>query len=195
MAPASNTEILGLPHWADTDRFDVVARASGEAADTAMRGMVRTLLAERFGLRTHIEHREQPTYSLVVNDTSTVGPQLRRIDADCDMLFEAVQMKKQSLADLPRASNEILICATDSKHSASATAGSITTLRSGGSRMIELAAILGPHLGHHVVDKTGLDGFFEYTLGLQRPRRAVLAPPLIQAAPHRSCSRLWSSWD
>ena len=43
-----NTESLGLPGWAETDRFDVVARASGEAADTEMRGMVRTLLAERF---------------------------------------------------------------------------------------------------------------------------------------------------
>lgn len=159
-----NTEMLGLPGWAQTDRFDMVAKASGEAADTEMRAMVRTLLAERFGLRTHIEHREQSTYALVVADQAgTFGPQLRRIDADCDVLFDAVRLKKQSLDDIPRARNGVLTCATDAGFSQSAAGGS-TTLRSGGSRMIEVASRLSTPVGRPVVDKTGLDGFFEYTL-------------------------------
>ncbi|HZI29273.1 MAG TPA: TIGR03435 family protein [Gemmatimonadaceae bacterium] len=159
-----NSEVLGLPGWAETDRFDVVAKASVESADIEMRGMVRTLLAERFGLRTHIEHRERSTYALVVaNQAGAGGPQLRGIDADCDVLFDAVRLKKQSLDSIPRAGNGIIMCANDSMFSQSAAGGS-TTFRSGGSRMIELASRLSTLVGRPVVDKTGLDGFFEYTL-------------------------------
>jgi uncharacterized protein (TIGR03435 family) len=159
-----NTDILGLQGWAQTDRFDVVAKASDEAADAEMRAMVRTLLAERFSLRTHVEHQEQSTYALVIaNQRQMSKPQLRRIDADCDALFDAVRLKKQSLDAIPRASNGIISCANDSMFSRSAAGGS-TTFRSGGSRMLELAGRLSTVAGRYVVDKTGLEGFFEYTL-------------------------------
>jgi uncharacterized protein (TIGR03435 family) len=100
---------------------------------------------------------------VVANQAGPAGPLLRQIDADCDVLFDAVRLKKQSLDSIPRSSNGVLVCATDSGFSQSA-AGRSTTLRSGGSRTIELASRLSAVVGRPVVDKTGLDGFFEYTL-------------------------------
>ena len=58
--------MVGLPDWADRERFDVVAKASYDASTADMRAMVRALLADRFQLRTHVEHREQSIYSMVI---------------------------------------------------------------------------------------------------------------------------------
>jgi len=76
--------ILGGPHWADDDRFDVEAKppASSESSkwtpvnfksppNPEMRQM---LLAERFQLKVHAETRKEPVYSLVVVKG---GPQLK----------------------------------------------------------------------------------------------------------------------
>ncbi|HXR44988.1 MAG TPA: TIGR03435 family protein, partial [Pseudolysinimonas sp.] len=59
-------QIEGLPAWANSDRFDVTAKAEGEIAPTQpgqagpIQFMMRTLLAERFGLVYHEETREMP---------------------------------------------------------------------------------------------------------------------------------------
>lgn len=47
--------------------------------------MLRTLLADRFGLKTHRETREMPIYSLVVaRKEGVLGPQLVRSTIDCE---------------------------------------------------------------------------------------------------------------
>jgi uncharacterized protein (TIGR03435 family) len=50
----------GGPSWMGVQRFDVVAKAEGNATDREMKLMVRTLLAERFKLKFHMESREVP---------------------------------------------------------------------------------------------------------------------------------------
>src|SRR4051812_27560265 len=46
--------------------------------------MLRTLLAERFGLRIRIENRDQPVYELVVATTNgRLGPKLLKSTTDC----------------------------------------------------------------------------------------------------------------
>jgi uncharacterized protein (TIGR03435 family) len=50
--------IAGGPSWLDTDRFDVVAKAASSASEIAMRNMLKTLLAERFGLSIHEEESQ-----------------------------------------------------------------------------------------------------------------------------------------
>src|ERR1044071_9363580 len=44
-------EIVGGPRWIDSDRFQIVAK-TGKIGAPAL-AMVRTLLARRFGLKTH----------------------------------------------------------------------------------------------------------------------------------------------
>ena len=46
------------PAWMQNDRFDIVAKAGGNATDDQMKLMARTLLAERFHLKFHRETRE-----------------------------------------------------------------------------------------------------------------------------------------
>src|SRR4051812_30933387 len=58
--------VAGGPSWLDTDRFDVVAKAPGNAAQPAMRKMLQGVLAERFGLSVKEEERPQPAYVLAL---------------------------------------------------------------------------------------------------------------------------------
>jgi uncharacterized protein (TIGR03435 family) len=62
--------LVGAPKWLDSDRFDIVAKASttGPSPDVDfddLRLMVRALLADRFKLATHTEDREISAYTLV----------------------------------------------------------------------------------------------------------------------------------
>lgn len=53
-----------MPEWARTARFDVQAKASRTITADERRLMLQTLFAERFGLRTHTETRDQSVYVL-----------------------------------------------------------------------------------------------------------------------------------
>jgi uncharacterized protein (TIGR03435 family) len=73
----SEDQLSGVPAWAASDRFDIVAKESGsqtqildklpgEQRMEQVRLMAQSLLAERFGLRISHESRELPVYVLVV---------------------------------------------------------------------------------------------------------------------------------
>jgi uncharacterized protein (TIGR03435 family) len=53
------------PGWLDSQRCDIFARAGGPAKDGEMRGMLRTLLAERFKLAGHSESKVTTVLTLV----------------------------------------------------------------------------------------------------------------------------------
>lgn len=77
--------ISQLPSWVMTDRFDIQAKTDGDPAkDTKdqMRLMMRSLLAERFGLVTRYETRQVPVFSLVLDKPGKTGPLLRPHPAD-----------------------------------------------------------------------------------------------------------------
>jgi len=70
-------QLLGLPGWADAERFDVEAKMdeddaaafqklSGQQQREKAALMLRPLLADRFKLKLHHETRELPVYALVV---------------------------------------------------------------------------------------------------------------------------------
>jgi uncharacterized protein (TIGR03435 family) len=48
------------PAWMENERFDIVAKAAGNATDDQMKLMAQALLAERFKLKFHRERREGP---------------------------------------------------------------------------------------------------------------------------------------
>ena len=79
--------LIGLPGWAENERFDIMARAgaglqSPPAASNVEWLMLRKLLEDRFGLIVHPETREMQVYALVRRD-GQLGPQLRRSEVDC----------------------------------------------------------------------------------------------------------------
>ena len=61
-------QVIGLPKWAEDERYDIDAKAPDDVPVTQESGrkMMESLLAERFHLKTHRETREMPVYDLVV---------------------------------------------------------------------------------------------------------------------------------
>jgi uncharacterized protein (TIGR03435 family) len=59
-------QILGAPAWATSDRYDITAKAEGNATFEQMRPMLQSLLADRFKLVLHHETKERPVYELDV---------------------------------------------------------------------------------------------------------------------------------
>ena len=63
IAAANNVEtfrVVGGPPWVDIDRFDVQARSSAPVRRDVGMAMMRTLLADRFRLRTRLTRQERP---------------------------------------------------------------------------------------------------------------------------------------
>src|SRR5215470_19100119 len=58
--------LSGGPSWMDADRFDVEGTAGRTAEFDEVRAMTRTLLEDRFLLRSHVEQRDQPIFVLTV---------------------------------------------------------------------------------------------------------------------------------
>jgi uncharacterized protein (TIGR03435 family) len=80
-------QLIGAPEWADSASFDITATFPVDPPRTEddRRAMLRTLLAERFGLKTHREKREVPIYALVMaRRDGALGPQLVRSTIDCE---------------------------------------------------------------------------------------------------------------
>jgi uncharacterized protein (TIGR03435 family) len=54
------------PGWMDSDRYDVVAKASPDATEPELRAMLKTLLIERLKLAAHVEEKVAGTYAMTV---------------------------------------------------------------------------------------------------------------------------------
>jgi uncharacterized protein (TIGR03435 family) len=64
-----------LPKWAQTDQFDIEARAEGSPTKDQLRLMMQSLLEERFKLVIHTETRQLPVYALVLDEPGKLGAQ------------------------------------------------------------------------------------------------------------------------
>ena len=163
--------VLGGPSWVDTDRFDIVAKASAGAGKTSddIRAMLRTLLADRFGLLQHTEKREMAVYSLrLARADGQLGPNLRRSAIDC-----AGQGSRMVAG---RVQCGILV----SQAPASAS------LRGGGSTIVEFVRLFGDFLDRPLLDETGLQGTFDFELQFAALRSALpgaTVPGGLGAAP------------
>jgi uncharacterized protein (TIGR03435 family) len=148
-------EVVGGPDWLDTDRFDIVAQANGplrvepDGFPREPFAMIRTMLAERFALRVHAEKRERPVYTLVRARAGDLGPRLQRSSIDCgkEMADQAKGNRARILAD---------------GRAACALGGPPGRLLSAGLGMPQLAAALARLVGREVVDRTNLDGAFDW---------------------------------
>lgn len=181
--PLEMSRVLGGPDWIDSDRYEINARAASELRGSPQGPprelflMIRSLLEERFKLKTHTEMREIPVYELVLTRPDrSLGPQLRQSTVDCDALMAAVQAGAPPPARQP---NEPPPCG--------AMRGPARVL-SGGIPMAQLANMLtlviadangpaGREDARLVIDKTGLNGRFAFTLAWTPERIPEGAPP------------------
>jgi uncharacterized protein (TIGR03435 family) len=92
-----NFQVVGLPDWAGTARYDVEARfdpaaplAGFATPPQRMSAMMKSLLRDRFGLVVHTETRDMPILVLkLARDDGRLGPQMRQSAVDCAALAAA----------------------------------------------------------------------------------------------------------
>ena len=138
------TQLAGGPEWVESDKFDVLARASEDVSGDQLRQMVRALLADRFRLIVHTETREQPIYALVhAGNDRRLGASVKASTRDC------------SGGSSPCGVN----MTTDGRGGA---------LRATAVPLTEFAVTLSGLVDRIVVDRTGLTGAFDIELRFTR---------------------------
>jgi uncharacterized protein (TIGR03435 family) len=127
-------QITGGPAWLDTDRFDIEAKAAGEPTKEQMMAMLQALLADRFQLKVHRESREGNVYALVV---AKGGHKLKPPTGD------------RSFISLHR-------------NDPPTEPGVHYSLVGNKASLALIAARLGQQLGLPVIDRTGIEGEFDF---------------------------------
>ena len=140
--PMPDGQIDEGPAWIRMERYDVQARFTGTPSRPQLQQMLRAMLADRFKLKTHLESRPTPVFALTPLKPGVPGPALKRSSLDCS-----------NPAQRPPASAGAPSCAfqyTDG------------LIRGRGVTLDQIAAELTA--GRTVVNRTGLDGFYDVEL-------------------------------
>lgn len=149
--------VVDAPDWATNTFYDINAR-SDEAADARLakitdnevrlekRNAIRVLLAERLGLKTHMETRNSSIYNLVV--------------AKGGVKMQAVPVPKPADGEAPGPPPPANVQAHGSRHGLEFV-GTNASMRA-------IAGALSSQVEAPVVDKTGLMGTYNYTLQFGR---------------------------
>jgi uncharacterized protein (TIGR03435 family) len=166
-------QIVGGPAWQLSSRFDITAKAAEGTTKAAgdLMPMMRTLLADRFKLKTHMETREQPIYTLALaRSDGTLGTDLTRSSADCSNAAADMQKRAEELAKgggpallQMLAKGETIPCAIMPAINPSNPAAGFT-LRGNGQSMNSVTQFLTQIMGRMVHDKTGLTGLYDFEL-------------------------------
>jgi uncharacterized protein (TIGR03435 family) len=145
-------QILGLPDWAQTDRYDITAKPpEGFTTLTAEQRseMWHSVFVDRLKLQAHVEDRERNTYALVLaRSDRKLGPQLKPSTLDCSV----PPPDFATAPPLPR---------SEWANRCGAVSG-LNFVLSGGVTMDELAGRLP--VGARVYNRTGLEGRYAVRL-------------------------------
>lgn len=163
----ARSEMLGLPGWADQERYNVEARTSQQFPASTSLGLpaageaaLRALLADRFKLRVRMETQVRPIYQLVLRRADgRLGPNLVPSKGGCRPFFqrEAVNAGLTILDPADGQPQPLRPCPLG--------VGS-TGISAENMTMTDWVRILSmrPQLNRTVVDRTGLSGGFDITL-------------------------------
>jgi uncharacterized protein (TIGR03435 family) len=158
-------QIVGLPGWADTERYTIRAKAPDDTPPAAMTTLIVNLLKDRFQLATHLETREQPIFHLVLaRDDGRLGPDLKATSAECQAAIAERNAAAKASAGRggppplppPGDPNGPPPCGFQ-RMGPGLTAGS-------GRTMADLIPVLADLVSRPVIDKTGLAGLHDFRL-------------------------------
>lgn len=155
--PGSNDQIVGIPSWADTVKIDVTAKAPAESVtgpgldQETLGPMLRALLADRFKMTYHTEERPMSAYSLV-----SAKPKMKKADP-ASRIF----------------------CRTGAAPAGAPSGSQMLTCQNATMALFtERLRNLGPGLNLPILDATGIEGGWDFTLtfsrippGMNRPGR------------------------
>ncbi len=164
-------QVIGGPGWVTSSRFDVSAKAAAPPpSQDQMRLMVRRLLIERFGLRTHVETRQLPTYALVrARPEGSPGVRLRPSTVDCTAILAA-----------PGGSSRLGRTADGAFAPCSWRIGitpAVATMLLDGAPLSHFANLLQSLVKRVVIDETGLGGTYDIQLEFAPEQTGVPLPP------------------
>jgi uncharacterized protein (TIGR03435 family) len=151
--------VSGGPGWADSDLYQVDAKAAGNASLEARQSMMQTLLAERFKLVIHREVKQLPAYVLT---PAKRGLKLQPPkDGSCFAFDPNSQALPTPPPPPPAAGTPV---ATPCGRVMFMISPSEVKLQGGKVAMPELVRMLSTILGRAVIDKTGFAGAFDVRL-------------------------------
>jgi uncharacterized protein (TIGR03435 family) len=79
-------QVLGGPSWITSDRFDITAKAPGDASPQQMNAMLEALLADRFKLKVRRETRQSDVYRLVkARADGKLGDAIKPAAVECNV--------------------------------------------------------------------------------------------------------------
>lgn len=136
--------ISGGPAWIDADRFDIEAKAGGDATGKQMMPMLQSLLEDRFKLKAHRETREEPVFDLTLAKSGIKLQPLK--EGSC------VPADPNSPPRPP---------APGQKPPCGAIRPGMNAMDAVGANMAALTRVLTLILGRTVIDKAGVAGPFD----------------------------------
>jgi uncharacterized protein (TIGR03435 family) len=154
------SKLTGFPDWANTERFDINARAAGPVTVEQRRLMLQALLEDRFKLVTKWEKREVSVLALLpARNDGRLGVNLIESEG-------CIAPGRGAAKDSAAASAQATICGPKA-----AGPGRLVLT---GVPMQQFTALLGTLLSRTVIDKTGLAGRYDIDLTFT-PEQSTLA--------------------
>jgi uncharacterized protein (TIGR03435 family) len=146
------------PDWLSMERFDVQAKLADGAAEDQVPQMLRTLLADRFGMKTHMESRELSIYALIVGKNGA-------------------KLKPSTLPPDPEPTKGLTTLTPSPRGTVTSSGGPAgptrITMGPNGVQIVmlntkisALADMLTSILAKPVVDRTGLTSYYEIALDI-----------------------------
>ena len=153
----SGYQVSGGPGWIDSERYDIVAKAGGDATPEEFMLMLKALLEDRFGLKAHRETREGSVYVLSVTKG---GIRMQHAEGTC-----VPRDPKSSPAPTPPGEKPVNYCGNMRRGNQTIDGrGEPVGFVTGATPLGTLAGQLSSILDRTVLDKTGLDGIFNFHL-------------------------------
>lgn len=160
-------QLVGLPDWANTERYTIAAKAPDGTPPNAVPAMLVNLLKDRFKLTTHTESREMPAFDLVLaRGDGRLGPQFKASSAECQAMI-----KERAAAGPGRGGPPPLPGTPGGPplfDPAKPPCGSMRTgpgiIGGGGLPLSQLVQMLSQFAGRPVNDNTKLTGLFDFAL-------------------------------
>jgi uncharacterized protein (TIGR03435 family) len=178
-------DMVGLPAWAMSERYDVSTTSPLQKATPDERaGMIRAMLLDRFKLGAHTENREQPVYDLILaRSDRRLGANMKPSEVDC----VAKNAADRAAAEASRSGQPP---PPQGVFDFNAPAP-LCSLRFNGDRlegdltMDTLARMLRSAAGRPIIDKTGLSGSYRMELTFDRMAglRGPASDPSTNTAP------------
>jgi uncharacterized protein (TIGR03435 family) len=161
-------QIINVPAWSDGVFYDVNVKANRPVSRDEQQAMWQALLADRLKLAAHYESREEATFDLVfARADHKLGSKMKPTTCPAPAPPPAAGSGPVAAppARTPRTGADVMASCNGILTTGTAIFAPRTTAAS-------LAIWLRSPAGRQVIDKTGLDGFFDVEFSYSTPRPA-----------------------